>query len=145
MLHRLWPYLAIIMFSTAILIGPAKAQTIGSAETGAAQEVIRDQLTAFQTREHDRAFSHAAPNIRSMFGDTERFIQMVKSGYAAIYNSRSFSFARTRSEAGVFFQEVIIVDPQGKEWQAIYSMQKQSDGSWKIRGVQMNPYSGATT
>ena len=145
MLYRIWPFLTIVLFTAVFYLGPSKAQTIDGAKSAVVQQVIRDQLSAFKSREHERAFSHAAPNIRSIFKTTDQFINMVKNGYSAIYNSSSYSFARSRTEAGVIHQEVIIIGPNGKEWQAIYSLQEQDDGSWKIMGVQMNPYSGATT
>ena len=47
------------------------------------QAVIRDQLTAFQTRDHERAFSHAAPGIKNIFKNTENFIGMVRRGCVA--------------------------------------------------------------
>ena len=109
------------------------------------QAVIRDQLTAFQTRDHERAFSHAAPGIKNIFKNTENFIGMVRRGYAPLYEPETFIFSRSREEDGRIFQEVLVTDKNGKQWQAIYTLEKQADGSWKIAGVAMEPFKGAST
>lgn len=123
----------------------APAQTISPEQKTATQAVIKDQLSAFQTGDHDRAFSHAAPSIKKMFRSTENFIRMVESGYNALYASDGYFFARNRTDGTTIFQEVIATDQSGKQWQAIYSLQLQDNGSWKITGVQMNPYTGSST
>jgi len=140
--------LALGVFLLAILIAvPAFSQDVkvGQAETLATQSVVRDQLEAFQSGDHARAYSHAAPNIRSYFSTVERFTGMVKNGYGAIYQSDSFIMGRNTFISGEIYQEVIITDPMGKQWQAVYTLKQQEDGSWKITGVKMNPHKGATT
>lgn len=115
------------------------------AMSSGAQSTIDSQMKAFGARDHAGAFSHAAPGLRKIFGSTERFIGMVKQGYGAIYDAKGWSFGRNRMKDGVLFQEVLITGPDGREWMALYEMQQQTDGSWKIGGVQLVPGSGRST
>lgn len=129
--------LAFSAFAEDVPIPPADAM--------ATRSVITDQLQAFKTRDHTRAYSHAAPNIKEYFETVDKFIGMVSKGYGAIYSSEAHVFGRSTIINNEIYQEVIITDAQGKQWQAVYTLKQQEDGSWKITGVKMNPYTGATT
>lgn len=104
-----------------------------------AQAVIADQMGAFRARAHERAFSHAAPNLRKIFGSTERFIGMVKSGYGPIYDAMNWQFGRSRMRDGQLYQELLVTGPSGRSWKALYTMQQLEDGSWRIAGVRLIP------
>ena len=78
-----------------------------------------------------------------MFPSIDRFIGMVRSGYEVIYSAQSHTFGRNIDVNGRIHQEVIITGPNGKQWQAVYTLQRQSEGSWKIVGVKLEPYTGA--
>ena len=145
MLYRIWPFLVAIIFSMVMLVGTAQAQSVSADSTTATQEVIRDQLSAFQAGDYDRAFSHAAPTIKQIFQTKERFITMVKNGYAPLYDPESYAFSRNIEQGGSIYQEVLVTDQNGKQWQAVYTLKQQGDGSWKITGVKMEPYKGAST
>lgn len=143
-------YLIRVAFTTMMLvslasIGDTNAQNaISETDTVASRSVIEDQLDAFKARDLDRAYSHAAPNIRSIFPSVEQFSAMVERGYSAIFKHEAYVFGRNRQEAQDVFHEVIITDETGKQWQAVYSLQRQEDGSWQITGVKMNPYKGGS-
>ncbi|MEM1316648.1 MAG: DUF4864 domain-containing protein [Pseudomonadota bacterium] len=102
-----------------------------------AETVIGGQIRAFKAGKHEEAFGYASPNIRRMFGTTGRFIGMVKSGYGAIYGAKSWTFGRNRVEGNRMFQEVDIIGPDGFAYAALYTLEKQSDGTWRIAGVQV--------
>ena len=118
--------------------------TLSPGQAGAIQQVIADQIGAFQAGEHERAYSHAAPNIKGVFPTVERFISMVQTGYPMVYDPDSYVFGRNTQISGELYQEVIINDRSGKQWQAVYTLRQQEDGSWKITGVKINPYKGAS-
>ncbi|MEM7290604.1 MAG: DUF4864 domain-containing protein [Pseudomonadota bacterium] len=140
----LWT-LTIVAAMLAIMIGSVRAQVVDAEIETTTQSVIADQLDAFQTRDYDRAFSHAAPTIRQIFKNTNNFIQMVKNGYSVLYNPDAYVFGRNFNMDGTIHQEVIATDVKGRQWQAVYTLRQQPDGSWKITGVKMNPYTGAAT
>jgi hypothetical protein len=64
-------------------------------------------------------------------------MQMVRQGYAPVYRPRSFAFERLREFDGRIGQEVRIIDAEGGNWMALYAMEKQPDGSWKISGCRL--------
>ncbi len=122
--------------SASLAFAPlATAQT--PEQSAKAQAVIDSQISAFKARNHDKAFSHAAPNLQQVFGSSERFITMVKRGYGALYGATNWSFGRSKVEAGLLYQEVLFTGPLGKEWVALYALKQASDKSWRIHGVQM--------
>lgn len=142
MLYKIWPLIAATVFSCFFIIVQTQAQSTGDV---AVQSVIEDQISAFQSKDYDRAFSHAAPTIKQIFKTTDRFIGMVKNGYQPLYNPESYAFSRSIEQGGSVYQEVIVTDQNGKQWQAVYTLKQQDDGSWKITGVKMEPTQGAAT
>ncbi len=110
-----------------------------------AQAVIDSQISAFRAQDHAKAFSHAAPSLQKIFGSTDRFIGMVKNGYGAIYKARNWDFGRSGMQNDTLYQEVNIIGPFGKNWSALYTMKKGSDGVWRIHGVQMREGNAQST
>jgi hypothetical protein len=136
---------AVFLISSASMYFPAHAQSVQPEFETATQQVIADQINAFQTGDHERAFSHADDTVRAIFRDTANFIRMVKSGYQPLYNPDNYIFGRNFNMDGTIHQEVIATDEKGKQWQAVYTLRQGSDGIWKITGVKMEPYTGAAT
>jgi hypothetical protein len=118
----------------AVAIGaPAQAQ-MSDADTLAIRQVIESQMAAFQKDDGAGAYSFASPTIQAKFGNAEIFLQMVKTGYPAVYRPRDVEFRQLKLENGRLLQEVFVVGPDGKPALAIYEMQRQPDGSWRING-----------
>jgi len=145
MLYKIWPLIATVMLSFVMIFGHTQARAQQSVDETAIQEVITDQISAFQSKDYERAFSHAAPTIKNIFRTTDRFITMVKNGYQPLYNPESYAFSRSLEQGGSIYQEVLVTDQSGKQWQAVYTLKQQDDGSWKITGVKMEPTQGAGT
>lgn len=103
-----------------------------------AQTVIESQIEAFLTNDMAKAYSYAAPDIKTLFPTEEKFGEMVRNGYGPVYRPGNYAFGRARETAGGgVVQEVLISGPKNTDWTAIYIMERQSDGSMKIRGVSM--------
>lgn len=118
-----------LLSALVMAVAPAKA------DPTAVRETITAQLDAFRDNDAARAFSYAAPSIKSMFGTPERFIAMVRRGYKPVYDANNPTFLRARqSSDGTYAQEVGLVDDDGKAWTALYTLQKQPDGAWRITG-----------
>ncbi len=118
--------------------GPALAQEageLGGQDRGAIRQVIESQLAAFQRDDAAGAFAFASPKIQQMFGDPATFMTMVRTGYEPVYRPRRFEFLDLRALQGQPAQEVFFVGPDGREVLAIYVMDRQPDGSWRIDGV----------
>lgn len=106
-------------------------------DVAAAQSVIRAQEQAFGRNDAAGAYAHAAPAIREMFPSPDIFMAMVQNGYPPVYRHKSFAFGESKSEGGGIAQRVHIVDANGEAWEALYTLEQQADGSYKITGCSL--------
>lgn len=129
-----------ISFFTASLISALTALTPARADDAAiARDIIESQINAFLSDDRTAAYSFASPSIKQIYPDESRFFDMVKRGYQPVYRPGNFAFGRSKTAAdgAGIVQEVIIQGPDGEDWTALYSLERQPDGSFKINGVQM--------
>lgn len=103
----------------------------------AAQSVIRAQEQAFARNDAAAAYSHAAPAIKEIFPAPDIFMSMVQNGYAPVYRHKSFEFGESKSDGNWIAQRVHIVDANGEAWEALYTLEQQADGSYKITGCSL--------
>ena len=129
-LFRLLSMLSVVMVFAAV---PAAAQT-SDADKAAIRQVIQSQMAAFQKDDGPTAYGYASPAIQEKFVNPQVFLEMVKMGYPAVYHPREVEFRELKVENGRLLQEVYVVGPDGNPALAIYEMQRQSDGSWRING-----------
>ena len=124
------------VFFIALLIGlasPARAAD----DIAAAQGVIRSQEQAFSRDDAAAAYSYAAPAIQEIFPQADIFMSMVRGSYAPVYRHRSFEFGEARLADGRIAQRVHIIDGDGVAWEALYTLERQPDGSLKITGCSL--------
>jgi hypothetical protein len=121
-----------------LLVPVPDAYALDDSDRRAIHDVIVHQMDSFLSDDAPGAFAYAAPAIQKMFGDADTFMTMVRSGYAPVYRPKTTSFgALSDREFGVV-QIVTIVDADGNFWTAIYSMEKEGDGTWRISGCRLN-------
>ena len=118
-----------------VLEAGAQEAGVSVADRAAVQAVIQSQLAAFQRNDGAAAFSYAAPAIQQKFGDAESFMTMVRSGYAAVHRPQEVEMREIRAAGDALLQEVLFVGPDGQPVLAVYRMERQADGSWRIAGV----------
>lgn len=94
--------------------------------------VIEAQLEAFKQGDGPKAFSYATPNIQTMFGDADTFMQMVRDGYDVVYHPASVRFVKFETDGMNALHAVQMVDRQKTLWNVYYVLQKRPDGSWRI-------------
>jgi hypothetical protein len=99
------------------------------------QAVIEAQLAAFRRDDGAAAFALASPTIRGIFRTPERFMEMVRGGYQPVYRPRRYRFLELGMERGQPVQRVLFVGPDGMAVIALYLMERQPDGGWRIDGV----------
>ena len=116
---------------------PAKAAKPSQSDARAIEKVIRDQIDAFGRNDAGRAFAHAAPDIRRMFGTPDDFMRMVRDGYAPVYRASSIFFLKLETREGFTLQTVQVVDSEGRVWIARFAMRQQPDKSWKVGGCEL--------
>ncbi len=116
----------------------ARAADLNNADQTAVQQTITGQLEAFKKNDGTLAYSFAAPLVTKVFPTVDVFMSMVQRGYQPIYRNQRYSFGKLATDSlGRPAQHVTIRTADGKAYEAIYAMEKQTDGSWKISGVQM--------
>jgi hypothetical protein len=124
----------------ALLCAPALSQQLlNPDERQAIRSVIQAQLDAFQEDDAETAFSFATPGIQARFRDPETFMTMVRTGYEPVYRPGSVLFQELVPFAGSVAQQVLITDRSGRSVMAIYPMEQQDDGSWRIAGCYLRP------
>jgi hypothetical protein len=131
------------LFCALPVLAPAKAQTPDLADRAAIKSVIESQMAAFLKDDAVQAFSFANPVIQRMFGSPERFMSMVREGYAPVYRPSNVVFGPLDLVEGQWIQAVSVVGPDGQPALALYTMERQADGSWRIAGCTLTKSPGA--
>lgn len=122
--------------AVALLLAPISAYA--QSDNNAARGVITDQLEAFIARDFDRAYSFASDNIKGFFPTVEQFMRMVEGGYLPVLRPGNYAFGTSENVVeGRIKQDVLIRAPDGSDWTAVYYMQRQPDGTWKVDGVNL--------
>ncbi len=114
--------------------GESGSASLGPADRSAIRGVIETQIAAFRRDDGNAAFALASPEIQRAFRAPEIFMAMVRRGYQPVYRPRQVEFRDIVVLDGVPTQEVHVVAPDGRPVIALYPMQRQPDGSWRIRG-----------
>ena len=121
----------------------ASAQSIGSGDKAMIRNVIEGQMAAFLRDDAVKAFSYANPMIQRMFGTPDRFLSMVREGYAPVYRPSDVAFGALTPEDGKWIQAVSVIGPDGRLALALYTMEQQPDGTWLIAGCELTKPPGA--
>lgn len=138
----------VLLIFVVLGYGPARADdaaSVSASDHQAIEQVITSQLDAFRRDAGDAAFSFASPNIQSMFGDAPHFMAMVRRGYAPVYRPRSFTFEQLVTINRRIVQRVIVIGPDGTAALALYTMEHEPDGTWRIDGCALTQPDGLTT
>ena len=101
--------------------------------------VIEIQIAAFQRDDGVEAFSYASPTVQDIFGNPENFMRMVRNGYRPVYRPRQVFFQEAVLHQGQLVQALVVTDQDGDVVIALYTMEQQPDGSWRIGGVVLLP------
>ena len=118
---------------------PAAAQEIAASDSAAIHSVIQGQIGAFQKDDGLAAYGLASPTIQQIFPSVDAFMGMVRGQYQPVYRPRSLAFGPLVDSASGPQQKVFVVGPDGASYVAVYTLQKQPDGTWKINGCVLLP------
>jgi hypothetical protein len=105
----------------------------------AIRQVVGNQLKALKSGNGRHALGYATPAIRAQFGTPDNFLRMVRNGYAPLLEARSTQFLQGAVIDGTAFQAMRLVLPDNAVLVALYQMEKQSDGRWRIAGCVLAP------
>jgi len=134
------------LLAALLLILALQPAFAGDAEVKAAQGIIASQLKSFADGRDAEAYGYAAPGIKRIFPTLESFMGMVTGAYRPVYKPRSYSFGKAEeATAGSVMQQVFVVGPDGKDYEAVYTLELQPDGSFRITGVSLRAASTVGT
>ena len=133
LLCRLAGWLSITL-AACLLMVPAHAAPLTSADEKSIRTAVEGQLAALAKDDAVKAFSFAAPNVREAVGTAPQFLAMVRKSYPAIYRPASTAFLKPEGHYSQVIQRVQMIDASGSAWLAIYSLQQQKDKTWRITG-----------
>jgi ketosteroid isomerase-like protein len=125
----------VLVLLMLLAVSPARSQS--AADIDSIETVIADQIAAFHHDDALAAFAFASPAIQTMFGTPGNFMAMVERGYPPVYRARDVRFGPLAVIDGQLTQKVELVGADGHAYLALYAMQQQPDGSWKINGCQL--------
>lgn len=127
------------MFRTTALIATLLAAGTASAQDASSiEDVIVNQLQAFNDRDVAEAWQYASPMIKGMFGTPENFGNMVRNGYPMVWDNSDVQFLDRDGADNITRQEVQIQGPDGLFYILDYTMIQTPDG-WQINGVRVIP------
>ena len=58
---------------------------------------------------------------------------------------QDYSFGKSEQAGGVVLQQVMIVGPDGRDYEALYTLEMQPDGVWRITSVSLRKSSAIGT
>lgn len=117
---------------------------VADADRAAIRGIISGQIEAFQRDDGAAAYGYASPTIQGLFPSVDGFMAMVRSGYQPVYRPKSVTFGPAVETPSGPEQRVFVTGPDGRNWVAVYSLQKQPDGSWRINGCVLVEDTGET-
>ena len=128
----------------ASLAPPAMAGDSAAGDPPAIRSVIQSQIDAFQQDDGAAAYGLASPTIQQIFPSVGAFMDMVRGQYQPVYRPRSVTFGPLVDGPSGAEQKVFLVGPDGARYVALYTLQRQPDGSWKINGCVLLPDNAPT-
>ena len=129
--------LSLFVFLLLSFVMPLSAHAASQEPETAIRKTITQQLNAFQRDDWVEAFAYASPLLQNIFGSPERFREMVLGGYRVVYRHEQAAFRELDTSGPRPVQSVFFIDPDGVAYLAAYEMEQQTDGTWRIAGVQL--------
>jgi hypothetical protein len=125
-------------FAPLFLLVLSISANAGEADIKGAQATIDAQIKAFSRGDNAEAYSYAAPSIQQIFPTVDSFMSMVTGAYQPVYKPQSYDFGKAEAMGETqIVQQLLIVGPDGKDYEALYRLERQPDGSYKITGVSL--------
>lgn len=125
--------LAVAVSLAAAWHGSARAE-LAAPDGKNVRAVVEAQLKAFAADNARQAFALATPALQAQFRTPENFMAMVRTSYPVVYDPASVAFLQPEAQDADVIQRVQMTDRQGKAWLALYSLQRQKNGRWRISG-----------
>ena len=136
---RLFAVFALVLCAALAFAQPTTGPTNSAAEWERIRAVVTAQRAALVAGDGERAFAFATPALRRQYGSAEAFMRMVRSGYQALVDARYVELLEGAVIEGSTIQPLRLVMPDGAVLVALYTMERQRDGGWRIAGCVIAP------
>ncbi len=136
-MRALLPALMIVL---ACAVSPVRAEDsdgLPAPDRAAIKQVIRDQMNAFRRDDAQGAFIFSAPSTQERFGNAEMFLEVVRRRYLPVYRPHGVDFTTLSAKDGEIVQTVELIGPDGNTYTALYKMEHEADGSWRIEACRL--------
>ena len=117
----------------------ADAADLAPVDWSAIKEIIGEQLAALRRGDATRAFAYASTGIRDQFDDATTFLSMVRQRYDVLLTARYTEFLEGAVIDGHTLQPLRLVMNDDTVLVAIYEMQRDERGGWRIAGCFIAP------
>jgi len=117
----------------------SKPYVLPEADRQAIHKVVVEQLSAFAQDNGPAAFAAATPEMQAKYKSPDLFMVVVRIGYKPVYRPRQVAFQQIVDIEGTPVQRLAVVDQDGKEHLALYIMEPQANGDWRIGGCLLVP------
>ncbi len=115
----------------------ALAQETVASTAQAVTQVVQSQLSAFAEGDAEKAFSLATAATQSLAGTPGELMRVIKHRFAPIYRHRQALFSEPEIIGTHGLQVVQLIDHDNLVWIAIYQVEHEADGTWKVDGCQL--------
>ncbi|MFC3107108.1 DUF4864 domain-containing protein [Undibacterium arcticum] len=115
----------------------ASVSELSAADTRAIREVVQSQFDAFEDDDAPAAFALTTQASRRRLGSPDDFMRLVKEQYGPIYRHRAVLFSGAQVIGADTLLIVRLTSPDSHVWIAIYRMERETDGKWKIDGCHL--------
>ena len=112
---------------------------LSPAEWDAIQKTIGEQLEALRAGDATRAYTFASAGIQAQFRDPPTFLRMVQDSYAPLLDARYTEFLEGAVIDGRTIQPLRLVLANDTVLVALYEMQRDETGRWRIAGCALAP------
>ena len=117
----------------------AAGAALEPADWTAIQTAISDQLAALRSGDASRAFAFASDGIRAQFNDAPAFLRMVQASYAPLLAARYTQFLEGAVIDGRTIQPLRLIQGDETVLVALYEMQRDDRGAWRIAACVLAP------
>ena len=115
------------------------ATTLPDDDWKAIKAMIAEQLAALKAGDGSKAFTYASPGIRQQFGNAGTFLDMVRTSYGALISARYTEFLEGAVIGGRVVQPLRLIGADNSVLVALYTMEREPAGGWKIGGCILAP------
>ncbi|MGV3741660.1 MAG: DUF4864 domain-containing protein [Burkholderiaceae bacterium] len=129
--------LVVLAFSMTAAHAIAQESTASTAQAQAITQVVRLQLAAFAEDDAEKAFSLATAETQSLAGTPTELLRVIKRRFAPVYRHRQALFSEPEIIGTHGLQVVQLIDHENLVWIAIYQVEREADGTWKVDGCQL--------